>query len=61
MAFKDFAGKSAKELQSLLAESRGELHGFQFGNSIGQLKNVRAMTEIRKRIAHILTALNAQR
>lgn len=61
MAYNDFAGKAANELQGLLAESRGELHALQFGNSIGQLKNVRAMTQIRKRIAHILTALSAQR
>lgn len=57
----EFGGKDAKELQGLLAECRSSLHELLFRHSIGQLKNVRELTQIRKRIAHITTALSAQR
>lgn len=65
MAKKDFAAqygaKSAKELQGMLAEQRAALHELLFRHSIGQLKNVRELTQIRAHIARIMTALTAQR
>ena len=56
-----FGQKDAKELQGMLAECRSTLHELLFRHSIGQLKNVRELTQIRKRIAHITTALHAHR
>lgn len=61
MSFKEFTDKSAKELEGMYAELRGTMQGLNFRHSIGQLKNVREMTQIRKRIARIMTALKAQR
>lgn len=61
MAFKDFLNKEANELQGLLSEARGELHDLKFRHSIGQLKSVDALRDVKTRIAHILTALNAKR
>ena len=61
MSYKDYQGKDAKELQGVLAEARGELKALAFHHSIGQVKNTTQLTQVRKRIAHILTALNAQR
>lgn len=61
MLFKEYLAKSAQELKALLAEERGSMHELLFRHSIGQLKNGRELTEIRKRIARIMTALSAQR
>lgn len=61
MNYTDLKAKDAKELQGLLAETRGELKSLQFHHSIGQLKNTKQLRDVRTRIAHILTALHAQR
>lgn len=45
----------------MLAEQRAALHELLFRHSIGQLKNVRELTQIRAHIARIMTALTAQR
>lgn len=58
--YTEFAQKNVKELNGLLAEGRGHLHELAFQQTIGQLKSVREITETRKRIARILTALRAQ-
>ncbi len=59
MAYLDYQGKDQAELQGLLAETRGALHELVFKHSIGQLKNVRAITLAKKSIAHLMTALKA--
>ncbi|MBI1908453.1 50S ribosomal protein L29 [Candidatus Uhrbacteria bacterium] len=61
MAYTDYKEKSAVELQGLLAEERGRLHDLRNKHAIGQLKNTREIAATRTRIAHIMTALSAQR
>lgn len=61
MAYLDYKDKNATELQGLLAECRGALHQLEFQHSIGQLKNVHEISYARTNIAHIMTALSAQR
>lgn len=55
--YKELSQKNAKELNGLLAEERGHLHDLAFQQTIGQLKSVREISETRKRIARIQTAL----
>lgn len=61
MMYHEYKAKDAKELQGMLAEARGALTSLRFQHSIGQLKNTKELASIRTRIAHILTALRAQR
>ncbi len=60
-AYNDLRKKSAKELETLLAEMRGTLHELKCKLSIGQLKNVREITTTRTTIARILTVVHAAR
>lgn len=53
----EFAGKSRKELEALVAETRGKLHDLRIKLSVGQLRDVREVREVRQRIARMLTQL----
>lgn len=58
---KDIITKSSEELQKMLTEKREALRNFRFGLMGSKVRNVREGRVIRKNIAHILTALNAQK
>ena len=59
MKYKELEGKSEKELLGMLAEDRSTLHAMQLKTSVNQLKGVRDMRDLKKRMARILTKLNA--
>ncbi len=59
MLYKELVSKSEKELQNMLSEERTRLHGLRQERSINQLKDVRAIREVRKTIAQLLTQLRA--
>lgn len=50
-----FAGMSAKELQGMIAEERAKLRDMMLKLSVGQLRSVRQVREIKKRIARMET------
>lgn len=50
-----FAGMSAKELQSMIAEERAKLRDMMLKLSVGQLRSVRQVRETKKRIARMET------
>jgi ribosomal protein L29 len=56
----DFNNKSAQELVKALNEKQVALRSFRFGMSGSKTKNVKEGRNLRKEIARILTALNAQ-
>jgi ribosomal protein L29 len=55
---KELKLKSENELQKLLASSREKLRELRFKVSQNQLKNIREVREIKKRISKILTLIN---
>jgi ribosomal protein L29 len=59
MSSQDLHKLSTSDLQKKLAEERGELHHLKFQAANAQLNNVRAIRATRKRVAQILSALNA--
>lgn len=56
-----YKGKSAGELEKLLAEKREALRAFRFEMSGSKIKNVKTGTALRTDIARILTEVNAQK
>jgi len=54
---KELKAKSETELKKILASSREKLRDFRFKVSQNQLKNIREVREIKKKIAKILTLL----
>ncbi len=55
---KELKLKSENDLQKLLASSREKLRELKFKVSQNQLKNIREIREIKKRVSKILTLLN---
>jgi len=58
MDIKELLTKTPAELSKLLAESQERLRELRFKDSNKQLKNVRAIRELKQGIARILTLLN---
>lgn len=58
MDIKELSTKTPAELSKLLAESQERLRELRFKDSNKQLKNVRAIRELKLGIARILTLLN---
>jgi large subunit ribosomal protein L29 len=61
MKFKDLEKKEEKELQKMLADFRAKLLELRFRDASRQLKNVREIRKVRKKIAWVLTALNQKK
>ena len=61
MAYIDLTSKTEKELQALLAQKRDALRELRFKVSEGQLKQTHLISEMKRDVAHVLTALNARR
>lgn len=57
MDFADLKIKSNKDLQDLLIETREQIRELYFKLSEKQVKNVRAIRELKKTVARILTVL----
>lgn len=55
----DLKAKNPKELRKLIAEKKSALQEFRLGNARSKTKNVKEGRGIRKEIAQIMTALNA--
>ena len=55
---KELAQKDIKDLKKLLAEKREESRSFRFGTAGAQARNVKAVKNIRRDIAQILTEMN---
>lgn len=53
----EFKDKSRKELEAMIAESRGALHDMKIKLSVGQMRDVREVRETRKQIARMMTQL----
>ena len=58
---KDIKLKSQAELQKILNSSREKLRELRFKVSQSQLKNIREIRSLRKKIAKILTLINQKR
>jgi len=58
MKISEIRQKSKKELQNMLLESRERLRNLRFDLASGKVKNVRAIRELKKEIARILTLLH---
>lgn len=58
MKVKELRGKSAGELEKLLAEQREKLRSLRFNVSTAQENHVREIREAKKTIARILTLSN---
>ncbi|NCD00940.1 50S ribosomal protein L29 [bacterium] len=58
MKFKEIQKESLNNLHSLLADNREKLRDLRFKDSNKQLKNVKEISEVKKTIAKILTAIN---
>ena len=58
---KELKLKSVSELQRLLAASREKLRDLRFKDSQNQLKNIREIRALKKKIARILTLLNQKK
>lgn len=55
---KELKSKSAAELQKVLASSREKLRDLRFKVSQNQLKNIREVRMLKKKISRVLTLLN---
>jgi ribosomal protein L29 len=55
---KELKLKSVNELHKMLASNREKLRDLRFKVSQNQLKNIREMREVKKRISKILTLIN---
>jgi ribosomal protein L29 len=55
---KELKSKPVTELQKLLASSREKLRDLRFKVSQNQLKNIREVRAIKKKISRILTLIN---
>ncbi|MDD5165266.1 MAG: 50S ribosomal protein L29 [Candidatus Pacebacteria bacterium] len=58
---KDIAHKTHADLAKMVADKREALRLFRFGTAGAKAKNVKEGKSIRKDIARILTAMNAQK
>jgi ribosomal protein L29 len=58
---KELLEKKTEDLQKMLSEKQEALRLFRFGISGSKTRNTREGRGIRKEIARILTALNAQK
>jgi len=58
---KDLKIKSLAELQKFLNSNREKLRELRFKSSQNQLKNIREIRYLRKKIAKILTLINQKR
>ncbi|MBP6858706.1 MAG: 50S ribosomal protein L29 [Candidatus Pacebacteria bacterium] len=61
MKTKDLTTKTPADLMKLVSAKREELRLFRFGGAGAKAKNVKEGRDIRREIARILTALNAQK
>lgn len=61
MKTKELKGKTEKELQNLLVESREKLRQLKFDLMAKKVKNVMEIKKLRREIARILTILNQQK
>lgn len=61
MEYKDLEKKSAKELEKMLGEERGNLYELRLKVSVNQLKDIRALRKTKKNIARILTKLSEKK
>ena len=57
----DFSTKTPADLTKLATDKREELRVYRFGGAGAKTKNVKEGRNIRKDIARIMTALNAQK
>ena len=58
MKISEIRQKSKKELESMLLTQREHLRNLRFDLASGKVKNVRAIRELKKEIARILTLLH---
>ena len=58
---KEISNKTAADLVKMLADKREALRVSRFGSAGAKSKNVKEVMLIRKDIARIMTALNAQK
>jgi len=58
MKAKELRNKKPNELLELLAQSKKKLQELNFSLKSGKVKNVKAVRELKKDIARILTILN---
>lgn len=58
MQYNELKEKTASELQKMIAEGRGSIHGLGIKLSVNQLKNVRSARAARKDLARMMTKLN---
>lgn len=58
---KELKLKSVSDLQKLLNSNREKLRELRFKVSQNQLKNIREVRVIRKKIAQVITLINAKR
>ncbi|MES2314703.1 MAG: 50S ribosomal protein L29 [Patescibacteria group bacterium] len=58
---KDIAHKTHADLAKMVSDKREALRLFRFGTAGAKAKNVKEGKSIRKDIARILTAMNAQK
>ncbi len=56
---KELQNKSAEELNEELTSAKKELFNLRFQNATNQLSNTARITEVRRNIARIETAINA--
>ena len=49
----EFKDMGRKEIEAMIAESRGALHDMKIKLSVGQMRDVREVRETRKRIARM--------
>ncbi len=61
MDIKELKTKTISELHNILSDSRDKLRELRFKDSSKQLKNVREIRVIKKKIAKVLTLINKGR
>lgn len=60
MEFKELKNKSLSELQQLVKDYKAELFLLRFKNSTAQQEQTHKISEVRKNIAKVLTAIKQQ-
>ncbi|WGI36580.1 50S ribosomal protein L29 [Mesomycoplasma lagogenitalium] len=60
MEFKELKNKSLSDLQNLVNEYKAELFLLRFQNKTSQLDKTHKISEIKKNIARVLTAIKLQ-
>ncbi len=58
---KELQNKSVEELNAELVSAKQELFNLRFQNATNQLQNTAKITEVRKNIARIATAISAKK